>query len=156
MKNKNMVISNILYTVLILYISFSAYGTVNSENYAEEVENMSVDGADVTGLVNLFVGGFNGTVKLISEVLLTLFCVVVSLALAILIRKFVLRVKEEYNNAKKTDFIICGLTTITIIINCALCGVSNIVFLIIVMLPIFLFFHTIVLLHLKNMKNDNE
>lgn len=151
---KKEIIVTALYILMIFYMAISVYDILAADGPAQSVDYMYADGADVTAVTNMIIGGFNGALKIVSAIVTMLISLIVSLVVAFILRSKVLCTVQDLQGAKKIGKIILIVSVLAMAVDFIMCGVDGIIWSFLILLPIPVFYYWLVVRYLK--KKDTE
>lgn len=143
-----------LYILMIFYMAISVYDILAAEGPAQSVESMYADGADVTAVTNLLIGGFNGALKIVSAMAIMLLSLIVSLVITFILKRKVLCTVQDLQGAQTIGKIILIVSVLAVVVDFIMCGVDGIIWSFFILLPIPVFYYWLVVRYLKKKDID--
>lgn len=143
-----------LYILMIFYMAISVYDILAAEGPAQGVDSMYADGADVTAVTNLLIGGFNGALKIVSAIVIMLLSLIVSLVMAFILRRKVLCTVQDLQGAQKIVKIILIVSVLAMAVDFIMCGLNGLIFSFTFLLPVVMFYYGLVVRYLKKKNTD--
>lgn len=151
--DRNRIAACITLVVVLVFIALTTCSALGDFEKIDYVDEMYVDGGDVSFFANMFVGMANGLLSFLSAVLCFVWSVILSLAASITLR-FTAGKKIKDNAFTKLFSIATGcLTGAALVLSLIFCPIGDLIFLVLIYLPVPLCFCLIFALGTRDKNN---